>query len=409
MQATKPHFCSPPDSTARPLDGLVIVSVEQALAAPLCTGRLAEMGARVIKVERPEGDFARGYDRAVHGDSSYFLWTNRGKESLALDFKQPEDAALLHRMLARADVFVQNLAPGALARAGFDSAALRALHPRLVTCDITGYGADGSTSALKAYDLLVQCESGLASISGAPEACGRIGVSICDIGAGMNATIGVLSALALRERTGRGSGVSVSLFDGAADWMTVPYLHETQGEGAPGRQGLRHPSIAPYGAYTTQDGKDVVISIQNEREWHLFCQHFLLQPGLAADARFASNTERVHHREALDSVIAQVFSLLPLQAALERLGQSNTAFGQVRSVADMALHPALRTWPMAVQGQLVPMVAPPVRAAWDQGRFAAAPALGEHTEALRREFATTPTPAPTRGPALDQRRAQAAG
>jgi len=399
MQAKTPLFTADPAvaaqpaaHAARPFEGLLIVSVEQALAAPLCTGRLAEMGARVIKIERPEGDFARGYDRAVHGDSSYFLWTNRGKESLVLDFKQDDDARLLHRLLAQADVFVQNLAPGALARAGFDSAMLRQQYPRLVTCDITGYGTEGSTSALKAYDLLVQCESGLAAISGAPEACGRIGVSICDIGAGMNATIAVLSALALRERTGQGSGVSVSLFDGAADWMTVPYLHETQGQGAPGRQGLRHPSIAPYGAYTTQDGKDVVISIQNQREWQLFCSRFLLQPALAADARFASNSDRVRHREALDAAIALVFASLPLKAALERLGQSNTAYGQVRSVGDMALHPALRTWPMAVQGQQVRMVAPSVRAPWDQGRFAEAPALGEHTQALRREFAAQQAP-----------------
>lgn len=380
-----------PETSVRPLDGLLVVSIEQALAAPLCTGRLAEMGARVIKVERTEGDFARGYDHAVHGSSSYFLWTNRGKESLVLDFKQSADAEFLHGLLAQADVFVQNLAPGALERAGFDSAGLRARYPRLITCDITGYGADGPASGLKAYDLLVQCESGLAAVSGAPEACGRIGVSICDIGAGMNATIAVLSALALRERTGKGCGVSVSLFDGAADWMTVPYLHETQGDGAPGRQGLRHPSIAPYGAYTTQDGKDVVISIQNEREWGMFCSRFLLQPELAADERFASNSDRVRHRAQLDAIIVQAFAALPLQAALARLNQSNTAYGQVRSVGDMARHPALRTWSMPVQGQAVDMVAPPVRGPWDLGRFAPAPELGQHTEVLRREFAAWPT------------------
>jgi itaconate CoA-transferase len=374
--------------TSRPLEGLLVVSVEQALAAPLATGRLAEMGARVIKVERAEGDFARGYDKAANGVSSYFVWTNRGKESLTLDFKRPEDAALLRDILRHADVFMQNLAPGALARAGFDSASLRASHPRLITCDITGYGEEGAVSELKAYDLLVQCESGLAGISGAPESPGRIGVSICDIGAGMNATIGVLSALALRERTGRGSGISVSLFDGAADWMTVPYLHEVYGEGAPTRQGLKHPSIAPYGAYSTQDGKEVVISIQNEREWQQFCAVFLLLPEMAKDARYASNTERVKNRAELDATIATVFSKLVIDEALMRLAKSKTAYGQVRSVADVAVHPALRTWPMMVGDRDIAMVAPPVRAPWDAEHFDPAPTIGQHSAALRAEFST---------------------
>lgn len=376
-----------PVPTPKPLEGLLVVSIEQALAAPLCTGRLAEMGARVIKVERAEGDFARAYDKAVNGESSYFVWTNRGKESLVIDFKQPQDAALLQAMLAQADVFVQNLAPGALARAGFDSASLRQRYPRLITCDITGYGEEGPASQLKAYDLLVQCESGLAGISGAPQAPGRIGVSICDIGAGMNATIGVLSALASRERTGQGCGISVSLFDGAVDWMSVPYLHEVYGAGAPTRQGLKHPSIAPYGAYTTRDGKDVVISIQNEREWQQFCAVFLRQPEVASDPRFASNTERVRHRAELDATLAAVFAQLDLDQALSRLAESNTAFGQVRSVAEVAAHPALRTWPMPVGERSVAMVAPPVRAPWDAQRFDPAPAIGQHSAAVRAEFA----------------------
>jgi itaconate CoA-transferase len=371
----------------RPLEGLLVVSIEQALAAPLCTGRLAELGARVIKIERAEGDFARGYDMAANGVSSYFVWTNRGKESLVIDFKQPADAALLERLLSKADIFVQNLAPGALARAGFDSAALRARSPRLITCDITGYGEDSKASELKAYDLLVQCESGLAGISGAPEAPGRIGVSICDIGAGMNATIGVLSALASRERSGMGCGLSVSLFDGAADWMSVPYLHEVYGAGAPTRQGLKHPSIAPYGGYSTRDGKDVVISIQNEREWQQFCVVFLRQPGLATVAQYATNTERVRHRAELDVIIAAVFAQLDITEALTRLTESNTAYGQVRSVADMAVHTALRTWPMPVGDKQINMVAPPVRAPWDTQCFEAAPTLGQHSEALRGEFA----------------------
>lgn len=381
---------TPRQAGGKPLAGLLVVSIEQALAAPLCTGRLAEMGARVIKIERAEGDFARGYDQAANGEASYFVWTNRGKESLVLDFKQPEDAALLRRIVAGADVFVQNLAPGALARAGFDSATLRERHPRLITCDISGYGAAGPGSELKAYDLLVQCESGLVGVSGAPEAYGRIGVSICDIGAGMNAAIGILSALAQRERTGEGSGISVSLFDGAADWMTIPYLHEMYGNGAPTRQGLKHPSIAPYGAYATRDGRDIVISIQNEREWQRFCEVFLQNPAAAEDARFASNTERTRHRAALDALIAAVFVQLDADEALRRLAAANTAYGQVRSVAEMAAHPALRTWPMAVGERELRMIAPPVRAPWDAGRFEPAPGLGEHTENLRAEFSAAP-------------------
>ncbi|AOJ98989.1 CaiB/BaiF CoA transferase family protein [Burkholderia vietnamiensis] len=374
--------------SAKPLAGVVVVSIEQALAAPLCTGRLAEMGARVIKIERAEGDFARGYDAAANGQSSYFVWTNRGKESVVLDFKDADDAALLHRLIAQADVFVQNLAPGALDRAGFGSEKLREMHTRLITCDISGYGTNNAASNLKAYDLLVQCESGLAGITGAPDACGRVGVSICDIGAGMNATIAVLSALALRSSTGKGSGVSVSLFDGAADWMTIPYVHQVYGNGAPTRQGLKHPSIAPYGAFKTNDGDDIVISIQNEREWRQFCSAFLQQPDVAEDSRFSSNTKRVQNREALDRVIAEAFARLDSSEALQRLAASNTAYGQVRSVAQMAEHPALRTWPMTVDGEELRMIAPAVRAPWDSQHFDAAPRLGEHTERIRAEFAT---------------------
>jgi itaconate CoA-transferase len=373
-------------TSSKPLEGLLVVSIEQALAAPLCTGRLAEMGARVIKIERPEGDFARGYDDAANGESSYFVWTNRGKESLVLDFKQPEDAALLKRIVSKADVFVQNLAPGALARAGLDSASLRERNSRLVTCDITGYG-EGAASALKAYDMLVQCESGLVSITGTPEGYGRIGVSICDIGAGMNATIAVLSALALRERTGVGTGVAVSLFDGAADWMTIPYVHEAYGRGAPTRQGVRHPSIAPYGAYTTRDGRDIVISIQNEREWQSFCAIFLREPDIARDEHFASNNARVQNRAALDATISAAFAPIDTGEALARLAEANTAFGQVRSVADMARHPSLRTWPMQVGDQELQLIAPAVRAPWDAQRFMPAPGLDQQGGALREEFA----------------------
>ena len=372
---------------SRPLEGTVIISLEQALAAPLCTCRLADAGARVIKIERPEGDFARGYDGAAAGMSSYFAWTNRGKESVVLNFKEDEDLALIHRLLSRADVFVQNLAAGALDRVGLGSSSLRKRYPRLITCDITGYGAGSSVSHLKAYDLLVQCESGLVSVSGSPEAHGRIGVSICDIGAGLNAALGVMLALAQRERTGVGSGLSVSLFDGAAEWMTVPYVHEVYGSGAPPRLGLKHPSIAPYGCFRTADRKEIVIGIQNEREWHTFCELVLENTELARDARFASNNERVKNRDVLDDTLGKAFALWTLSEAVQRLSQARIAFGQVRSVADLAAHPALRTLPMKVGNRTLEMIASPIRSEWDTEELALAPELGRHTGAIRAEFA----------------------
>jgi itaconate CoA-transferase len=305
----------PAQATPRPLDGLLVIALEQAVAAPYCSSRLADAGARVIKIERPEGDFARGYDRAVHGESSYWVWINRGKESVALDLKQADDLALLRQMLARADVFLQNLAPGAAARLGLGAAELRARHPRLITCDISGYGEQGPMVKAKAYDLLVQAESGLISVSGAPgpgvESLGRIGVSLCDINAGLNALIGIQQALLQRARTGLGSEVKVSLFGSAAELMSVPYLQTRYGGKAPERVGLKHPSIAPYGAFTCADGRDVVISIQNEREWADFCRHVLRQPALPEDPRCANNAARVAHRAFVDGLVSDAFAALP--------------------------------------------------------------------------------------------------
>jgi len=261
-----------------PLKGLLVVAMDQAVAAPYCASRLADAGARVIKIERPEGDFARGYDKVANGQSSYFVWLNRGKESICLDIKTPEDKALLERLIGRADVFIQNLAPGAMKRAGFGSAELRARHPRLITVDISGYGEEGEYASMKAYDLLVQAESGLAYITGRAEGPGRVGVSACDIACGMHAYAAVLEALLSRAITGQGKGIAVSLFDGMADWMTVPLLqYEGTGKNPP-RIGLAHPSICPYGAFQTKDGQDVLIAIQNEREWASFCTHFLDEP-----------------------------------------------------------------------------------------------------------------------------------
>src|ERR687893_2485333 len=263
--------------------------MEQAVAAPYCSSRLADAGARVVKIERAEGDFARGYDAAARGQASYFVWLNRGKESIALDIKTPDDKALLARMVARADVFIQNLAPGAMARAGFGSAELRERHPRLITVDISGYGEEGEYAGMKAYDLLVQAESRLASVTGRPEGPGRVGVSACDIACGMNAHAAVLEALIERGATGRGKGVSVSLFDGMADWMNVPLLY-FEGTGiSPPRVGLAHPSICPYGAFGTEDGHLVLISIQNEREWARFCAVVLEEADLASRPGYDSN------------------------------------------------------------------------------------------------------------------------
>jgi itaconate CoA-transferase len=254
-----------------PLDGLLVIALEQAVAAPYCSSRLADAGARVIKVERAEGDFARSYDQVAGGESAYFVWLNRGKESITLNIKDPRDAQLLQHMLGDADVFIQNLAPGAAARSGFDSAALRRSNPKLITVDISGYGESGPYRDMKAYDLLVQCETGLASITGAPEQPGRVGVSVCDIACGMYAHAGILEALIERHKTGLGKGLAVSLFDALAEWMTVPLLHQESSGKAPERVGLHHPSIAPYGAYVCGDGQQVVISIQNNREWRNFC------------------------------------------------------------------------------------------------------------------------------------------
>lgn len=371
----------------RPLEGVLVVALEQAVAAPYCSSRLADAGARVIKVERPEGDFARGYDRAVHGESSYWVWINRGKESIALDLKQPEDLGVMRRMLARADVFLQNLAPGAAERLGLGATALRARHPRLVTCDISGYGEQGPLVQSKAYDLLVQAESGLVAVSGAPGEWGRIGVSLCDINAGLNALVGIQQALLQRAVTGLGSEVKVSLFGSAAELMSVPYLQARYGGRAPERLGLKHPSIAPYGAFTCADSREVVISIQNEREWADFCRHVLRQPELPQDPRCASNAARVAHRAFVDGVVAGVFGSLPSGEVIDRLVQAQTAFGNVNSVHDLVQHPQLRTRPMPVGGRTVEIPASPWATAWDPEQFAPAPAIDQHGRAIRREFA----------------------
>jgi itaconate CoA-transferase len=384
------------DPGGRPLDGVLVVALEQAVAAPYCSSRLADAGARVIKVERREGDFARGYDRAVHGESAYWVWINRGKESVALDVKDRDDLALLERLLAKADVFIQNLAPGATERLGIGSEALRARHPRLVTCDISGYGDEGRLRDLKAYDLLVQAESGLVAVSGAPgegvESLGRIGVSLCDINAGLNALVGIQQALMQRERTGRGSAVKVSLFGSAAELMAVPYLQARYGGQAPERVGLRHPSIAPYGAFTCADGRDIVISIQNEREWARFCRAVLRRPELLDDPRCQDNAARVANRGLVDGWVAEAFGSETSTTIEQCLTEAQTAYAHVNSVADLIEHPQLRTRRMTVRGYDVELPASPWGVEWEEPTFAEAPALDAHGVAIRVEFAGSAEP-----------------
>jgi crotonobetainyl-CoA:carnitine CoA-transferase CaiB-like acyl-CoA transferase len=370
-----------------PLKGLTVLTLEQAVAAPFLSCKLADAGARVIKVERAEGDFARGYDDYAKGMSSYFVWLNRGKESLTADIKNPDDAALLHRILAKADVFIQNLAPGAAARAGFGSAALRETYPRLITVDISGYGEEGEYASMKAYDLLVQAETALAAVTGRPEGPGRVGASVCDIACGMAGYAAVLEALIQRGITGKGAGLAVSLFDGMADWMNVPLLtYEGTGR-APPRVGLAHPSIAPYGVFRLADGGQVLISIQNEREWVNFCRGVMRDEGFATNPLFATNVLRVKNRPALEEQVGAVFGSLDRAGITARLNAAGTAYGFVNEVADFARHPALRRIAVATPGGEVAYAAPPVR--WAEGvrEYAAVPAIGQHGDMIRAEFA----------------------
>ncbi len=369
-----------------PLKDILVVALEQAVAAPFCTSRLADAGARVIKVERADGDFARGYDHVAHGESAYFVWLNRGKESLVLDIKEEADRFILERMIDKADVFIQNLAPGAAARAGFGAEALRARNPRLICCDISGYGEEGPYRDMKAYDLLVQCETGLASVTGTPDGPGRVGVSIADIACGMYAHAAILQALYAREQTGEGAALSISLFDALADWMTVPLLHQEYGGKAPLRVGLNHPSIAPYGAYAAGDGRQAVLAIQNEREWRSFCAIVLKKDNLADDPRFSSNSARVANRPALDAEIKNVFRHLTLADVTGRLDEAKVAWGAVNSVADLSRHPQLRRVDVETGSGSVNLVAPPVRWRGEPFEARAVPDLGGDSERLRKEF-----------------------
>ena len=371
----------------RDLEGVLVVSVEQAVAAPYASSRLADAGARVIKVERPEGDFARGYDTLVHGESAYFVWLNRGKESICLDLKKSADADLLSQMIAQADVFIQNLAPGVIDKLGFAPEKLRAANERLITCSISGYGDEGPYRDLKAYDLLVQAESGLSSITGNEDSAARVGVSVCDIAAGMTAFQGILQALFARERNGRGRHISVSLYHALADWMNVPYLQFAYGGKTPPRAGLNHPTIAPYGAYACGDGKAVLISIQNEREWTALCSEVLGDSKIATDPRFADNSKRVANRPALDAIINKVFSAEPREIIVSKLEAARVAYGRVSTLDDVTKHPQNRYIEVETPSGPVRCLAPGVIFDETVPSFGAVPALGEHSDSLRVEFA----------------------
>ena len=374
-------------TASRPLKGLLVVSLEQAVAAPYASSRLADAGARVIKIERPEGDFARGYDKAANGLSSYFVWLNRGKESIVADIKNPDDAALLHRILSKADVFIQNLAPGAAARSGFGSEDLRAKFPRLITVDISGYGETGEYSSMKAYDLLVQAESGLAMITGHPAGPGRVGVSACDIACGMAAHAGILEALIERGITGKGKGLQASLFDGMADWMNVPLLYFEGTGKAPERMGLAHPSICPYGAFQTADNVLILISIQNEREWADFCARFMDDPNLPKRAGFETNVVRVANRATVDAAVAAQFGRLTKQEATAKLNTAKTAYGLVNDMAAFAQHPALRRATVDTPNGPVSIAAPPVVMSDGTRDLGPVPAIGAQSATIRSEFA----------------------
>ncbi len=368
------------------LAGTLVVEIGQAVAAPFCGTRLAEAGARVIKVERPEGDFARAYDSHWKGDSLFFAYLNRGKESITLDLKNPADAALLHKIIDQADVFIQNLIPGAAERAGFGSDALRARNPRLITCDISGYGLDGPYRDMKAYDLLIQAESGLAAVSGTPEAPGRCGVSVCDMVCATNAYAGILQAIVARQRTGVGAGLSISLFDGLADWMSVFLsVYELTGK-APPRTGFSHSLIAPYGAFRIGDGTKLVIAVQNQREWQRFCEIVLQRPELANQAEYADNPARNINRDSLNAAIEEIFSHLDRATVVTRLRRAAIGYGAINEVADLAKHPALRRAIMETGKGPLQIVAPPLRIDGEAGSIGRVPALGEHTEKIRAEF-----------------------
>ncbi|MGW1558895.1 CaiB/BaiF CoA transferase family protein [Streptomyces sp. NPDC002144] len=370
-----------------PLSGITVVSLEQAVAAPYATRQLADLGARVIKVERPgEGDFARRYDTTVHGHSSYFVWLNRSKESLTLDLKDPRGLEILRQLLDDADVFIQNLAPGAADRLGLDTGTLAERHPRLIPCTISGYGTTGPWAGRKSYDLLVQCQTGLVSLTGTADEAARVGISVADIAAGMYAYSGILTALYTRATTGRTHPVEVSLFEALAEWMGQPAYYTRYGGTQPARLGTQHATIAPYGAFPTADGRQVLFSIQNEREWAVLCAEFLGRPALTDDPHFATGSQRVAHRDELNAIVAERIARSDADDVLADLERIGIACAGVNDVAAFLDHPVLaargRWQEVAVPGATVQALLPPADLAGVPARMDPVPDVGEHTDAI---------------------------
>jgi itaconate CoA-transferase len=375
----------------QPLAGLTVVALEQAVAAPLASRHLADLGARVIKIERPgTGDFARGYDRAVRGLSSHFVWLNRGKESVTLNVKHPAGRAILAQLVARADVFVHNLAPGAVERLGFGAAELLARHPRLIVCAVSGYGRGGPYAAKKAYDLLIQAESGLMAVTGTPDEPVKVGISVADIATGMYAALGSLGALYQRTVTGRGTVVEIAMLDALGEWMGYPAYYTAYGGTAPPRTGAHHATIAPYGPYPVGDGAWVFVAVQNDREWRAFCAEVLEAPALAEDPRFRTNPDRVRHRAELDAVIRAAWATATVAAVTARLEAARIAYARQNTVEEFWQHPQLAArdrWRM-VPSPVGPlrMLRPPWVSADEAEPVGAVPALGEHTAAVLQEL-----------------------
>jgi itaconate CoA-transferase len=365
-----------------PLKDLLVIAIEQAVAAPTCTLRLADAGARVIKIERAEGETARHYDRAVQGASAYFVWLNRGKESTVLDIKDPTDRDLVERMVSRADVFVQNLAPGASARVGLGSADLVARYPKLIAVDIVGYAQDSSYRDMRAYDMLIQAESGLCSVTGTPDTPSKVGVSIADVMTGMTAHAAILEALIERSRTGKGRAIEIAMFDTMADLMSVPLLYYEYAHKETPRAGLSHASIYPYGAFECKDGTIVAV-VQNPAEWKRFCEGVLQRPDLVTDSRFADNPSRVANRPALDAILKPIFAARPKDEIVARLERHQLAWSNVSTVSDLCEHPALRRVEVEIPGGMFSSVGSPLRR---DLRPRPVPALGAHTASIRTEF-----------------------
>jgi itaconate CoA-transferase len=374
-----------------PLGHITVVSAEQAVSAPFATRQLADLGARVIKVERPGvGDFARAYDESVLGQSSHFIWLNCGKESVELDLKRSDDLALLHRIIDQADVFVQNLAPGAAERLGLGAAELRERRPALIHCSISGYGTPGPSTGRKAYDLMVQAEAGVLAVTGTPDSPAKAGLPVADIAAGMYCFTGILTALLDRERTGAGATVEVTMLEALSEWMGYPFYYSMGVPGGPPRSGARHASIAPYGPFSTGEGRTIFLAVQNEREWHAFCAHVLAQPELADDPRFARNSLRTKNREALEQVITGVFAKLTFDEVARRLDESDIANARMRNPAELLDHPQLQARQSWQQIKTPAGSVPALRHAVSFDGFkpamGAVPRLGEHNKVIRAEF-----------------------